>query len=110
MSQSKLEKIQRAIRSKHYSYPRIAEKYDVSIEEVRRIAKPLQQEWNQRRKARKELDRITNEAKYNRRDYEIPKSRVHNFCVRIVGIFLLICLPVVIGSVAVGIARWALGV
>ena len=56
MSQSKLEKIQRAIRSKHYSYPRIAEKYDVSIEEVRRIAKPLQQEWDQRSNTRAEWD------------------------------------------------------
>lgn len=110
VSESKRQKIQKAIRAKHCSYSCIAERYGVDIEEVRKIAKPIQQKWWQERKTKNELDRIIDEAEYDRKTYEQPpsKSCAYNLCVRIVGIFLIVCILAAIGGAAIGIVRWAL--
>lgn len=112
VSKVKREAIQRAIRAKHCSYSCIAERYGVSIEEVRKIGKPIQHKWWQERKAKNELDRIVEEAEYDRKTYEQPSSEscVYGLCARVVGMFLLACFLIAIGSVAIGVTRWALGV
>lgn len=112
VSEAKRRAIQKAIRARHCSYSCIAEKYGVDIEEVRKIAKPIQQKRWQERKAKNELDRIVEEAEYDRKTYKQPSSEncAYNLCVRIVGIFLIVCILAVIGGVTIGIVRWALGI
>lgn len=69
ISKSKREAIEKAIRAKHCSYSCIAERYRVSIDEVRRIAQPIQRQRWQERKAKKELERMTSNAVYDRKPY-----------------------------------------
>lgn len=69
VSKSKRQEIERAIKSRHQPYSCIAHRYGVSIEEVRRIAKPIQQERSRERRAKKELERMTSNAVYDRRPY-----------------------------------------
>lgn len=69
VSKSKRQEIERAIKSRHQPYSCIAHRYGVSIEEVRRIGKPIQQKRWQEYKAKKELERMTSNVVYNRRPY-----------------------------------------
>lgn len=111
VSKTKRQKIQQAIRAKHCSYSCIAERYGVDIEEVRRIAKPIQQQLWQKRKAKRELERMVSGSKYDRKPYQSTcKTKEYDLLTQVVGFFLLICLLAIIVSVVIGAFRLVLGV
>jgi len=104
----------KAIRAKHCSYSCIAERFHVGIDDVRRIAKPIQQQWSAERRAQRELDRITKEAEYDRKPYDnqlLPEKdrKKCSLSARVISVFIIICILLMIGCITLGLARWALG-
>lgn len=117
VSQAKRKEIERAIRAKHCSYSCIAERCHVDIEEVRRIARPIQQQRSAERRERRaqhDLEQITKGAKYNRVPYDnqlLPKNkrRKTSLSATLIGMVIITCILIMIICITVGLFRWAFG-
>lgn len=78
-----------------------------------------------RQRAERELDKITRNAKYDRKEeteneapkapkigiavIEHQKEEESNTLAQIVGVFLVVCLMLIVGGITLGVLRWALG-
>lgn len=113
LTKAKEAAIVKDIRRKKYSYACIARYHHVSVEEVRRLAQPLQKEWWEKEKARRALNKITNEAEYDRAEPECFNHGVttekYPASVTFIGLIILLCILGVIIAAAIGLIKLFLG-
>lgn len=116
VSQEKRKAIENAVRAKKCSDSCIASKFHVSVDEVRKIAKPLRQKWYAQNKAKRELDKITEEAWYDRKPYHDNQATCPEHgskcsaLAQAIAVFIVVCVLVLLLCFVIVAGKWALGI